>query len=218
MAADRLTQVLDRIDQLNRGDPNTERVGEPAVPRELLYAQRVTDWVRRLVPHPSEALQIAARGQHVRRWTIPRERYPRGRAGYLKWRETLKAFHAQTVAGLMREVGYPAGIIQQVQRIMSKRHLADDADTQTLEDALCLVFLETQFAGLRRKTPDETMREVLRKTWQKMSPRARSEALRVPLAEGERCLLTEALHEARPPRDPDAGGAGADSVVSEFGG
>ncbi|MBI2104349.1 MAG: DUF4202 domain-containing protein [Candidatus Omnitrophica bacterium] len=193
MAADRFAQVLDRIDQLNREDPTTERAGGTAVPRELLYAQRLTDWVRRLAPDASEALQIAARGQHVQRWTIPRERYPRGRAGYLKWRETLKAFHAKTVAGLMREAGYPEDAIQQVERIMSKRHLADDADSQTLEDALCLVFLETQFAALRAKTPDEKMREVLQKTWQKMSPRARSEALQLPLGEGERCLLSEAL-------------------------
>ena len=193
MTAERLAQVLERIDRLNREDPTTECVGGAAVPRELLYAQRLTAWVRRLNPRPSEALQIAARGQHVRRWTIPRERYPRGRAGYLKWRETLKTFHAETVAGLMREVGYPEHDIQHVQRIMGKRSLADDPETQTLEDALCLVFLETQYADLRKKTPDATMREVLRKTWQKMSERGRSEALKLPLGEEERRLLSEAL-------------------------
>ena len=193
MSSDRLTRVLDRIDQLNREDPTTERADGVAVPRELLYAQRVTAWVLRLNPRASEALRIAARGQHVRRWTIPRERYPRGRAGYLKWRETLKAFHARTVEGLMREVGYPEDAAQQVQRIMSKRSLADDPETQTLEDALCLVFLETQYADLRKKTPEEKMKEVLQKTWKKMSERARSETLRLPLGEGERRLLTEAL-------------------------
>ncbi|MBI3331096.1 MAG: DUF4202 domain-containing protein [Candidatus Omnitrophica bacterium] len=193
MAAERLAQVLDRIDQLNGEDPTTERAGGVAVPRELLYAQRVTGWVLRLNPDASEALRVAARGQHVRRWTIPRERYPRGRAGYLKWRETLKAFHALTVAGLMREAGYAEEAVQRVQRIMGKRDLADDPDTQTLEDALCLVFLETQYAELRTKTPDETMRGVLRKTWQKMSARARAEALQLPLGEEERRLLAEAL-------------------------
>jgi len=193
MTAERLAQVLDRIDQLNGEDPTTERAGGVAVPRELLYAQRVTGWVLRLNPDASEALRVAARGQHVRRWTIPRERYPRGRAGYLKWRETLKAFHARTVAGLMREAGYDEEAVQRVQRMMGKRDLADDPDTQTLEDALCLVFLETQYADLRTKTPDETMRGVLRKTWQKMSARARAEALKLPLGEDERRLLAEAL-------------------------
>ena len=193
MSADRLARVLDRLDQLNREDPNTETVGGAAIPRELLYAQRLADWVLRLDPGASEALRIAARGQHVRRWTIPRERYPLGRASYLKWRETLKAYHADTVAAVMREAGYADEAIARVRLIMGKRKLGEDPDTQTLEDALCLVFLETQFADLRHKTPDEKMREILQKTWAKMSERARSEALRLPLGEEERRLLTEAL-------------------------
>ena len=193
MSADRLARVLDRLDQLNREDPNTERVSGAAIPRELLYAQRLTDWVLKLDPRASEALRIAARGQHVRRWTIPRERYPRGRAGYLKWRETLKAYHADTAAAVMRDAGYADEAIARVRLLMGKRKLGEDPDTQTLEDALCLVFLETQFADLRRKTPDETMREVLRKTWKKMSARARSEALRLPLAEEDREFLQDSL-------------------------
>jgi len=193
MPSERLTRVLERIDQLNRDDPNTEAVGGALHPRELLYARRLTDWVLRLAPDASEELRIAARGQHVRRWTIPRDRYPRGRAGYLKWRETLKAYHADTVAAVMRDAGYPDEAIARVRLIMGKRKLGEDPDTQTLEDALCLVFLETQFADLRRKTPAETMREVLRKTWAKMSARGRSEALQLPLGADERRLLAEAL-------------------------
>ena len=192
MPAARFQAVIDRIDQLNREDPTRETVQGVAHPRELLYAQRLTEWVLRLNPQASEALRIAARGQHVQRWTIPRERYPRTRAGYLRWRETLKAFHAKTVGELMREAGYPASMIERVQVMMSKRRLADDSETQTLEDALCLVFLETQFADLRRKTPETTMLEVLRKTWQKMSEPARAIALQLPLGQQERALLERA--------------------------
>ncbi len=181
---DRLRVLLDRIDAYNREDPAS---------RELAYAQRLTDWVLRLNPHASEALRIAARGQHIRRWTIPRERYPRGRQGYLKWRETLKTFHAQTVGELMRQAGYPEPEIERVQGLMSKRGLPSDPDTQILEDALCLLFLETQLADLRKKEPDEKMREILRKTWAKMSPRAREQALALPLGAEERTLLQQAL-------------------------
>ena len=189
MTADRLQQLLARIDQLNRQDPRTEMAGGVSHPQEFLYAQRVTEWVMRLEPQASEALRIVARGQHLCRWRIPRERYERTRAGYLKWRETLKAFHAQQVAQLMQELGYAPEAIDRVRRIMSKRELATDPDTQTLEDALCLVFLETQFADLRKKTPDETMREVIRKTWQKMSPRGRQAAIELPLNEEDRTFL-----------------------------
>ena len=195
MNSERLKQVLARIDRLNSEDPNTDVAGGVSHPRELLYSQRVTAWVLRLDPNAPEGLRIAARGQHVKRWTIPRDRYPRTRAGYLKWRETLKAFHADTVAGLMREAGYAEPEVQRVRILMSKRRLADDPDTQTLEDALCLLFLETQFSALRQKTIESTMRDVLRKTWGKMSAHAREEALKLPLAEADRQFLERALEE-----------------------
>ena len=195
MPRDQLNQVLERIDQLNSGDTNQEMVGGVAHPRELLYAQRLTAWVLRLNPQASEELRLAARGQHVQRWTIPRNRYEMNRRGYLRWRETLKAFHAETVAGLMREAGYPGEAIQRVKEIMGKRRLHEDPDTQTLEDALCLVFLETQFSDLRKKTSDEKMTEILRKTWRKMSEQGRAEALKLPLSEEDRRYLTQALSE-----------------------
>ena len=192
-STERFQRLIERIDALNRGDPNTDIADGVARPRELLYAERLTAWVLRLNPDASEELRIAARGQHVRRWTMPRNRYEMNRRGYLRWRETLKAFHADTIAGLMREAGYLEEHIQRVREIMGKRRLQDDPDTQTLEDALCLVFLETQCSDLRKKTPDEKMIEIVRKTWQKMSKPGRAEALTLPLSESDRALIARAL-------------------------
>ena len=193
---DRLKQVLERIDQLNAEDPTTEVVGGVPRPRELVYSERLTAWVLRLHPEASEALRIAARGQHLCRWTIPRQQYEMTRRGYLKWRETLKTFHAQRVGELMRETGYSEPEITRVQRLMSKRELSGDSETQTLEDALCLVFLETQFADLRKKEPEAKMIEILQKTWKKMSDRAHHEALQLPFGTEERALIERALHGA----------------------
>jgi len=193
MASERLQRVLARIDQLNSDDPTTELVGGLTRPHELVYSQRLTDWVLRLNPSASEALRIAARGQHIRRWTIPRSRYAMDRRGYLRWRETLKTYHAETVAALMREEGYPEETVERVRLLILKKHLATDPDTQTLEDALCLVFLETQFKDLKQKTADEKMTEVIRKTWKKMSAKGRAEAAQLPMSEEERQFIAEAL-------------------------
>ena len=191
--SDRFTRVIERIDQLNSEDPNAELVDGTPRPKELRYSQQLTEWVLRLDPHASEALRIAARGQHVRRWTIPRTTHEPGRRGYLRWRERLKAFHIDTVGTLMREAGYADDTIQRVGAMMSKRHLEDDPESQTLEDALCLVFLETQFAEFMRKTPPETMRQILQKTWKKMSGRGRAEALKLPLAPETKAMIEQAL-------------------------
>ena len=195
MAPEGLQKLLNRIDALNAEDPNTEVVDGVPHPRELLYARRLSAWVLRLRPEASEALRIASRGQHLRRWTIPRDRYERTRRGYLRWRETLKAFHADEVSRLMQESGYAEDAIQRVRSLILKKPIAADPEAQALEDALCLVFLETQFADLRQKTPEEKMIEVLRKTWKKMGEQGRAEALRLPLGAAEKALLARALKD-----------------------
>lgn len=196
MTSDRLQRLLDQIDRLNQQDPGTDIIDGTPAPHELAYARRITGWVMRLVPDASEWLRIAARGQHVRRWTIPREQYPRTRAGYLKWREALKTFHAETVAGLMREAGYDETGVAQVRSLILKKRPADDPEMQALEDALCLVFLETQLAPTRAKVSEETMRGVLQKTWKKMSAQGRQEALALPLDAALRAWLLRALESS----------------------
>ena len=189
MPPDQLTQLLEQIDQLNREDPNTEQAGGTSVPRELAYAQRLSDWVGRLRPDASEALRIAARGQHVQRWTIPRDRYARTRQGYLRWREVLKTFHAETVARLMHGIGFPDATIQRVREIMGKRRLQDDPESQTLEDALCLIFFETQLTELNQKTPDDKMQEVVQKVLKRMSAQGRTELSKLTLdADTSACI------------------------------
>ena len=193
MSSDRLDRVLARIDAANREDPTQELVDGVPTPHELAYARRLTAWVLRLRPDASEALRIAARGQHIRRWTIPRDRYERNRRGYLRWREALKAFHAEQVTQLMRDEGYEEDASARVRTLILKKQLATDPETQALEDALCLVFLETQFQDLKAKVPDATMQEVVRKTWKKMSPQGRAQALELPLTPDERSWLAQVL-------------------------
>src|ERR1035441_2853607 len=151
----RLQHVLEAIDAYNKKDP---------LSHEFRYSEKLTGWVLRLNPTPSEALRIAARGQHIGRWTIPRASYPMDRGGYLRWREDLKRFHAKTVGEIMAQEGYPEADIEPVRKIILKKNFQSNPDAQTIEDALCLVFLETQFEDLRQKTLDPKMIDIVQKT------------------------------------------------------
>ena len=62
-----------------------------------------------------------------------------------------------------------------------------------LEDALCLVFLQYQFADLAAKTAEDKTINALQKSWQKMTPAARAEALKLNYGEREKALLERAL-------------------------
>ena len=186
--------ALRRFDAENSRDPNLESAGGVSQPRELLYAQRLTDWVLRLAPDASEALRLAARCQHICRWESPRENYPMTRAGYLKWRADLKKFHAQKTGESLREVGYDEEIIRLVQDLNLKKNFPANADTRVLEDALCLVFLEFQFAALAAKTAEDKTINALQKSWGKMTEAARAEALKLNYGEREKALLHRALN------------------------
>jgi len=172
------------VDRANAEDPNG---------REPDRSRRMVDWVRRLAPGASEELLLAARAQHVRRWTVSRSSYPEGRAGYLRWREDLKRVHADALAGMMTEAGYGELAVAKARSLLVRKNLASDAEGQTLEDAACLVFLQVELGEFAAKTEPDKMVDILRKTWKKMSESARREALALPLPEGQRELVRRAL-------------------------
>jgi hypothetical protein len=191
--AARFAAAIRRFDDENAKDPNQLPTGHGgSEARELVYARWLTDWVLRLAPHASEELCLAARCQHLCRWMSPRDSYPMTRAGYLKWRADLKKFHAQKAGEILREAGYSAEMIAKVQALNLKTNFPTDPESQILEDALCLVFLEHQLADLAARTPEDKMINALQKTWKKMSPMARSEALKLSYAESEQKLLHRA--------------------------
>jgi hypothetical protein len=191
--ARRFEAALRRFDEENSQDPNTASDGGAPQPRELVYARWLSDWVLKLYPDASEELRLAARCQHLCRWMSPRESYPMTRAGYLRWREDLKKFHAERAGAILREVGYPEEVVARVQSLNLKKDLAKDPEVQVLEDALCLVFLERQFAELAKKSTDDKMINALQKSWKKMSASGQAFALKLSYGAREKELLEKAL-------------------------
>ncbi|MEW6302347.1 MAG: DUF4202 domain-containing protein [Verrucomicrobiota bacterium] len=191
--AERFRDAIRRFDEANARDPNQEVVNGHSRPRELIYAERLTEWVLKLRPAASEVLRLAARCQHLCRWEIPRSSYEQTKPGYLKWRTDLKTFHARKAGEILKETGYPDDTIAKVQALNLKRNFPNDPDSRVLEDALCLMFLQYQFADLASRTDDEKMVNALQKSWKKMTPTARSMALQLNYGAHEKELLERAL-------------------------
>jgi hypothetical protein len=137
----RFRAAVERMDAFNRADPNREIVAGKEYPKELLYAERMTAWLERLAPEASEAQRLAARSQHIGRWTIPRSNYPMDRRGYHQWRTELARFHARIAREIMQDTGYDEPTIARVENILKKTNLKNDPEAQRLEDTACLVFL-----------------------------------------------------------------------------
>lgn len=182
---DRFERAITAIDAANADDPVTLSVHGETRPKELTHAEMMTRWVKELDPEASEELLLAARAHHIRRWMIPRSTFPAGRSAYLRWRRALHAVHAELTAAILEECGYPRPSVERVAALVAKADLlqAGDPDAQTLEDALSLVFLDTQLEPLLDDLDDRQLRRALGRTWRKMSPDGQATALRLTLSE-----------------------------------
>mgnify|MGYP001813222401 CR=1 FL=1 len=190
---ERFEQAIARFDRANAEDPNLERVDGVDTPKELVYAHRMSERLACFAPDAPEPLRLAARSQHIRRWTIPRAEFPEGRDGYREWRTRLAAFHADTAGTILRDLGYGNDVIARVESLLRKERLKADADAQTLEDVACLVFLEHQAAAFASQHDEAKLVDILRKTWRKMSERGRAVALDLKLAPAVMGLLKRAV-------------------------
>lgn len=186
-------QAIRAIDQKNAEDPNIENHDGKEYPRELLYAERMSEKLLEFDPEASDELQIAARAQHICRWKYPRDKYPMDRPGYLKWREELKKIHADLTAKILREVDYDEEFIKRVSFLIRKKLIKKDKESQTMEDVVCLVFLQYYFEDFAAKHEDEKIKDIIKKTWAKMSPEGHEAALRLPLSSESLRLIKAAL-------------------------
>jgi tRNAThr (cytosine32-N3)-methyltransferase len=181
------------IDAAHAADPRRSPDGRAA---ELVYADRMEAWVARLAPEGGPLLALAARCQHLERWSVPRASFPEGKAGYFAWRRSLYVKQAQRARGLLIEAGIGEGEADEAAAWVSKAGLKTNPGTQALEDAACLVFLENEigaFSSQHSGYPREKFVDIIAKTWRKMSPAAQRFALGLDLSPGVAALVREAI-------------------------
>lgn len=188
-----LKQALQAIDKANQADPNTVLINGQTIAKELIYGQRMSQSLKQFMPDAGCELQIAARAQHIQRWQQPRSDFPTGKIGYYQWRIQLGKYHAQQTAGILRQLGVAPEAISTVESLLKKQNLKSDPQMQTLEDVICLVFLEFYFESFAQKHQEDKIISILQKTWAKMSPQGQRTALKLPLPKHLLTLVKKAL-------------------------
>ncbi len=189
----RFATAIQLFDEANGEDPNRETHQGEQHPKELLYAHRMTERLSRFAPGASEAVRLAVRAQHIRRWEIPRASYPMDRDGYRKWRTELGRFHARTAAALLREAGYDEETILRVESLLRKERLKTNPDCQLLEDVICLVFLEHYLPAFVSTQDEAKLIGIIQKTWRKMSAQGQQAATELSLSEAAERAVGKAL-------------------------
>jgi hypothetical protein len=190
---DRFEKAISTFDAYNLNDPHQEVVDGILVSKEVLYAQRMSRRLGDYYPAAPEYLKLAAHCQHIGRWEIPRETYAMDRKGYLQWRNVLKSHHAKLAEQILISCRYDEDTIEKVKSLLLKKGLHSNADTQALEDVICLVFIEYYLDDFAEKHEPQKVVDILQKTLKKMSPRAIDEATRINVSERIKILLQQAL-------------------------
>jgi len=193
LVSTKFDKAIQLFDSANSKDPFEESSQGKIYPKELLYAQRMSDKLQAFEPNASEPLRLTARCQHICRWEIPRDSYEMNRKGYLTWRRDLAKFHANKAAEILKEVGYTDDIIDQVTFLLQKKQLKKNEETQLLEDVICLVFLEFYFEKFAKKYSEEKLIDIVQKTWAKMSNKGHEAALKLAYSEFSSALIQKAL-------------------------
>lgn len=191
--SERLQQAFNAFDSYNARDPHKENSEGKQVPKELLYAQRMTQKLHEYSPGAPEYLQLAARCQHIGRWEIPRDTYPMDRKGYLQWRSAEKMHHVKVAEPVLREAGYDDETVEKVKALLLKKELATNPDTQLLEDVVCLVFIQYYLEDFAAQHDDDKVVDILRKTIKKISARCLEEASNLKVSERVQGLLLKAV-------------------------
>jgi hypothetical protein len=192
----RLEEAFRLFDEANAEDPTHEMVGGEPLPKEWVYGRRMSERLDDFAPQAPETVKLAARAQHIRRWEVPRESYPDGRAGYLKWRTDLYKRHGEIAGRIMRRAGYDDQSVERVQTLLRKRGLKTDPDVQLLEDVICLVFLEHYFHDFARKHDEAKLIPIVQKTWNKMTEEAHRVALGLQYEPEDLAIIRKALQDS----------------------
>jgi len=189
----KLQTTFEKFDAYNKKDPHIFSWAGVDYPQEYFLALKLYEWVLKLAPFAGDELLLASRSQHIGRWEIPRDSYPEGRDGYLKWRRDLGQYHAGKAAEIMEEAGYGAEQIDRVKQIIQKQKIKVDSEVQVMENALCLVFLEFQYEDFYPKHDADKVINILKKSLLKMDAHGHQHALTLKYSEQGMYFIGEAL-------------------------
>ncbi len=197
---ERLAAVLADIDAANADDPRRDVLDGREMPYETVYARRMLRRLEQMYPDAPEVLKVAAYGQHVRRFDIPRKDFPEGRKGYNAWRKACRDHHAEVLGAIMRRHGYSEEEVAQAQKLVRKQELKRDRLSQALENVVDVVFLEHYLQPFVEKYAhydEDKLVDIIAKTLLKMSPKGHAAALALDLPQQHRRLVEKAVEREK---------------------
>ncbi len=166
---DQYKTAIELIDKVHNQDPNSELVDGVEVKVELLYSNRMLSVLHKVALEASLELKLAAKCQHMSRWSIPRATFSMDKKGYYQWRVAIMEHQLSATTQTLKEAGVDDEsitiIVDALKNKADKTHL----NASIIEDTACLTFIKWYLVPFAEQFDVAKATVILKKTAAKMS-------------------------------------------------
>jgi hypothetical protein len=164
-------EAIRRIDAVHNDDPTSELIDGEEVKAELLYSERMVSILDKVAPESSFELKLAARCQHISRWSIPRATFSIDKKGYYQWRAAIMEHQLKVTATVLQQSGIDDESIAIVVDALKNKADKTNVNASIIEDTACLTFIKWYLVSFAGHFDTEKSKGILVKTTNKMSER-----------------------------------------------
>lgn len=163
--------AIELIDKVHNQDPNTETIDGMEVKAELLYSNRMLSVLEKVAPDASLELKLAAKCQHISRWSIPRATFSMDKKGYYQWRAAIMEHQLSVTTSVLKQAEINDQSIEIIVDALKNKADKSNINASIIEDTACLTFIKWYLVPFAGQFDAAKAKIILQKTAGKMSTR-----------------------------------------------
>ena len=165
------TTAVELINSVHNQDPNSETIDGVELKAELLYSERMLAILEKVAPDASFELKLAAKCQHMSRWSIPRATFSMDKKGYYQWRAAIMEHQLNVSSSVLKQAEINEPSIEIIVDALKNKADKSNINASIIEDTACLTFIKWYLVPFAGQFDPEKAKIILQKTAGKMSER-----------------------------------------------
>jgi hypothetical protein len=163
--------AIDLIDKVHNQDPTSDTIDGVKIKAELLYSNRMLSVLEKVAPDASLELKLAAKCQHISRWSIPRATFSMDKKGYYQWRAAIMEHQLSVTTSVLKQAEINDQRIEIIVDALKNKADKTNLNASIIEDTACLTFIKWYLVPFAGQFDAVKAKIILQKTAGKMSER-----------------------------------------------
>jgi hypothetical protein len=163
--------AIELIDKVHNQDPTSDTIDGVKIKAELLYSNRMLSVLEKVAPDASLELKLAAKCQHISRWSIPRATFSMDKKGYYQWRAAIMEHQLSVTTSVLKQAEINDQRIEIIVDALKNKADKTNLNASIIEDTACLTFIKWYLVPFAGQFDAVKAKIILQKTAGKMSER-----------------------------------------------